>query len=262
MKKPKILEIISECEKLSFDSFGLFYTSEIKETDIKPYYWNHYIESYLLCNYRFSSIIRDINTFSQLDFTNKACKVFLTTNRDLYKEILKDSGMNWVNDDRLKQKFGFVSNGINVSFIDYDVLTKYLPPRSYELDSISHEFTHILLPAYINHSKSDLNHYWSNVIEEGFAVLLNKQYEEMYQMKKDLLSNQTYDLKSICYKQIKENGFFAIDQRYVTENYEYQYSATVVKFIDKYIRKDTQYKSSMPLSGIYAFTQKKLQSKN
>ena len=48
-KTPKIIEIIKECQKINFESFELFFTSEIKETDIKPYYWNHYVESYILC---------------------------------------------------------------------------------------------------------------------------------------------------------------------------------------------------------------------
>lgn len=143
-----IKNILKSCNLFTFSNLKIYFSSEISEKDLKPYYLNHYIEAYLLSNFRLSSLKSDLNGPSYIDTKN--VDVFITTDKDLYKKILREQGMHWVKEINLNYKFGFVSNGINLCYIDNEVLIKYLPPRSFELDSLSHEFTHILLPQYLN----------------------------------------------------------------------------------------------------------------
>ena len=252
MEKWKILEnALKECTVYTFSNLRIYYTSEIKESDLKPYYFPYYIEAYLLSNYRLSNLKIKIDNISNID--SKEVKIFLTTNKDLYKEILQDEGMLWVQDSDLKQKFGFVSRDINVIYIDYKVLTKYLPPRSYELDSLCHEFTHILLPQYLDMVWEEYNRYWNNIFDEGFAVLLNKQYKYIFNMRKDIQNIKDIDFRKISIKYLKENGFFTIDDRFVTENFEYQYCASIVKRIDELIAREQVKKNLEPLKGLFSY---------
>ena len=252
MEKGKILEnTLKECTVYTFSNLEIYYTSEIKESDLKPYYFPHYIEAYLLSNYRLSNLKKEIDNISNID--SKEVKIFLTTNKSLYQEILQDEGMLWVQDSDLKQKFGFVSRDINIIYIDYKVLTKYLPPRSYELDSLCHEFTHILLPQYLDMDREEYNRYWNNIFDEGFAVLLNKQYKYIFNMRKDILNIKDIDFRKISIKYLEENGFFTIDDRFVTENYEYQYCASIVKRIDELIAREQEEKNLKPLKGIFSY---------
>lgn len=252
MNKEKVLEkSLKEANIYTFSSLEIYYTSEIKESDLEPYYFSHYIEAYLLSNYRLSNLKYSIDKISDID--TKEVRVFITTNKELYKEILEDEGMFWVKDRNLKQKFGFVSGDINVTYIDYEVLTKYLPPRSFELDSLCHEFTHILLPRYLDMEWEEYNRYWNNIFDEGFAVLLNNQYKDIFNMKKDIQNIKDIDFSKIDIKYLRENGFFTIDDRFVTENFEYQYCASIVKRIDSIIRKDEEYSSEISLKGIFSY---------
>ena|GEM_PF-2922469 len=252
MKTGKILEnTLKECTVYTFSNLKIYYTSEIKESDLKPYYFPHYIEAYLLSNYRLSNLKKEIDNISNID--SKEVKIFLTTNKGLYKEILQDEGMLWVQDSDLKQKFGFVSRDINIIYIDYKVLTKYLPPRSFELDSLCHEFTHILLPQYLNMAWEEYNRYWNNIFDEGFAVLLNKQYKYIFNMRKDIQNIKDIDFRKISIKYLKENGFFTIDDRFVTENFEYQYCASIVKRMDELIAREQEEKNLKPLKGLFSY---------
>ncbi len=252
MERGKILEnALKGCSVYTFSNLKIYYTSEIKESDLIPYYFSHYIEAYLLSNYRLSYLKGEIDKISNID--SKEVKIFLTTDKGLYKEILQDEEMFWVQDRNLEQKFGFVSRDINIIYIDYEILTKYLPPRSYELDSLCHEFTHILLPQFLNMDWEEYNGYWNNIFDEGFAVLLNKQYKYIFNMKKDIQNIKEIDFSKISIKYLREKGFFTIDDRFVTENFEYQYCATVVKRVDEIIRKDERYGSETTLRGIFSY---------
>ncbi|KUK76985.1 MAG: hypothetical protein XD93_0606 [candidate division WS6 bacterium 34_10] len=252
MGKEKILEnALKECTVYTFSNLEIYFTSEIKESDLKPYYFSHYIEAYLLSNYRLSNLKREIDNISNID--SKEIKIFLTTDKGVYQEILQDEGMMWVEDSNLKQKFGFVSRDINVIYIDYKVLTKYLPPQSYELDSLCHEFTHILLPQYLDMDWEKYNRYWNNIFDEGFAVLLNKQYKYIFNMRKDIQNIKDIDFREISIKYLKENGFFTIDNRFVTENFEYQYCASIVKRIDELIIREQGEKNTKPLKGLFSY---------
>ena len=252
MEKEKILEnALKKCTVYTFSNLEIYYTPEIKESDLKPYYFPHYIEAYLLSNYRLSNLKKEIESISNID--SKKVKIFLTTDKVLYKKILRDEGMLWVQDSNLKQKFGFVSRDINVIYIDYEILTKYLPPRSYELDSLCHEFTHILLSQYLDMDWEEYNGYWNNIFDEGFAVLLNNQYKYIFNMKKDIQDIKDLDFKKISIKYLRENGFFTIDDRFVTENFEYQYCASIVKKIDKLITRKKGEENDKPLKGLFSY---------
>ncbi len=45
-------EVLRECNTYTFSNLKIYYTSEIEEKDLTPYYFPHYIEAYLLSNYR------------------------------------------------------------------------------------------------------------------------------------------------------------------------------------------------------------------
>ena len=239
----KIPNILENSKCLTWGNLEVYFTSEISEKDLKPYQFNHYKEAYILANFRLSSLdgIKDIGS--------KKVKIFLTTDNGLYKDILKDSGMNWVTDKDLVQRFGFVSEGMYIGYIDSKVLLRYLPPRSSQLDSLCHEFTHILLPQYLGLDRDVYNGYWNREFDEGFAVLLNSQFGYLYNLKKDYIPK--FDIISIKY--LKENGFFTVDGRFVDKNFEYQYCALVVSRIDEVVREHEGYMSEIPLSGIYGF---------
>jgi len=250
MKNPeKWKKVLKECNTYTFSNLKIYYTSEIKESDLKPYYFSHYIEAYLLSNFRLSILKQDLDRIS--DINEKRVKVFLTTDKELYRNVLKEEGMFWVKE--LKQKFGFVSKDINIIHIDYEVLTKYLPPRSSELDSLCHEFTHILLPQYLDMKWEEFNRYWNNIFHEGFAVLLNKQYKYIYNIKKDIDNNENIEFGKINMEYLSKKGFFTVDNRFITQNFEYQYCASIVKKIDDLIRKEKEYKNKRPLGGLFFY---------
>jgi len=252
MDKERILEnALKKCTVYTFSNLEIYYTPEIKESDLKPYYFPHYIGVYLMSNYRLSNLKKEIESISDID--SKEVKMFLTTDKVLYKKILHDKEMFWVQDSNLKQKFGFVSRGINILYIDYEVLTKYLPPRSNELDSLCHEFTHILLPQYLGMDREEYNRYWNNIFKEGFAVLLNNQYKYIFNMRKDIQDIKDIDFKKVSVKYLKEKGFFTIDNRFVTENFEYQYCATIVKKTDELISRKKGEESGRPLKGLFSY---------
>lgn len=253
--KENIKKMLKDCNLFEFSNLKIYSSSEISEIDLKPYYLNHYIEAYLLSNFRLSSLKHGLNKVSDIEAKN--VEVFITTNEGLYKKILDEQGMHWVTDKDLEQKFGFVSGGLNICYINKEVLTKYLPPKSSELDSLSHEFTHILLPQYLNIEWEEYNRYWNNIFDEGFAVLLNKQYKYIFNIRKDFVSNIEKGLNSISIEYLKENGFLKIDKRFVTESFEYQYCASIVKKIDDIIRKEDEYISEIPLRGIFLYLMRK-----
>ena len=242
-------KILKECNTYTFSNLKINYTPEIKESDLKPYYFLHYIEAYLLSNFRLSILKRDLNRIS--DINEKRVKVFLTADKEFYRDILKEEGMFWVKE--LKQKFGFVSKDINIIHIDYEVLTKYLPPRSSELDSLCHEFTHILVPQYLDMKWEEFNRYWNNIYDEGFAVLLNKQYKYICNIRKDIKNKENMEFSKINIEYLSKNGFFTVDDRFVTENFEYQYCASIVKKTDDLIRKEKEYKNKRPLGGLFSY---------
>lgn len=245
------IELFDRCNLLKFSNLNVYYTLEIKEDDLIPYYLNHCIEGYLLSNFRLSSLKSDLNNIS--DIETKQVDVFITTNKELFKEVMEKQRMVGVDDRRLEQKFGFVANGVAFFYMDYEILTKYLPPRSGELDSLSHEFTHILLPQYLNIEWEEYKRYWNNVFDEGFAVLLNKQYMAIFNMKKDFNDNRELNLSDVSIDYLKRNGFFKIDNRGVIKNFEYQYAAAVVERIDNVIRRDNEYTSNIPLRGFFKY---------
>jgi hypothetical protein len=252
MGKRKILENALEgCSVFTFSNLGIYYTSEIKVSDLKPYYFSHYIEAYLLSNYRLSNLKKEIENISDID--SKEVKIFLTTDKGLYKEILQDEGMLWVQDSDLEQKFGFVSRDIYINYIDYEILIKFLPPRSCELDSLCHEFTHILLSQYLDMDWEKYNRYWNNIFEEGFAVLLNKQYKYIFNMRKDIKDIKDIDFSKISIKHLRKKGFFTIDDRFITENFEYQYCASIVKKIDELITRKIGEGNDKPLRGLFCY---------
>lgn len=246
--KKKVKGILKDCNYLTFSNLKLYFTSEISEKDLKPYYFNHYIEAYILSNFRLSTLSGSLDGIN--DIKEKKVEVFLTSNKVLYQDILKQEGMLWV---KLKQKFGFVLYSINICYIDHEVLTRYLPPRSFELDSMCHEFTHILLPQYLNMNREEFSKYWNRLFDEGFAVLLNKQYRYTFNMQKDLESNAKYNLQKISLEYLRKNGLFKLDDRFVDENFGYQYCASIVKSIDDRIREEEGYISKIPLSGIFTY---------
>ncbi len=242
-------EVLRECNTYTFSNLKIYYTSEIEEKDLTPYYFPHYIEAYLLSNYRLSSLKEDLNILFDID--SKFVKIFLTTDKELYKGILKEEGMLWVKE--LKQKFGFVSRDINIIYIDYEILTRYLPPRSFELDSLCHEFTHILLSQYLNMEWDEFKRYWNNIFDEGFAVLLNKQYKYIYNIRKDIQNKENIKFNKVDIKYLSEKGFFTVDGRFVTENFEYQYCASIVKKIDELIIREQGDKNIKPLRGLFSY---------
>jgi hypothetical protein len=246
-----IKSILKDCKLFQLSNLKIYFSAEINEKNLEPYYFSHYTEAYLLSNFRFFRLKYELDRITNMEPKN--VEVFITTNKDLYKKILKDEGMSWVTEKDLEKGFGFVSGSINICYIDKDVLTKYLPPRSSELDSLCHEFTHLLLTQYLSMKWEEYDRYWNNIFEEGFAVLLNNQYKEIFNMKKDLEKNKKYNYNEISIRYLKENGFFKIDDRSITENFEYQYSASIVKKIDDSIRGNVEYSSEIPLRGIFSY---------
>lgn len=246
-------KILENNRHLDFGDLHIYFTDEVSEERMSEVYLPHYVEAYILSNYRLSLLGKEIFSFEDLDTKNKKVEVFITTEKQLYRSILYECGMKFVTEENLRNHFGFISGGVNIVYMDREGFDRWLPPKSSQLDSLAHEFTHILFHQYLNIKPRVLNKYWNNVLDEGFPVILNNQYGYIYNLKKNLASNTELDLKKISYRYLKKNGYFTIDNRGVLENYEYQYSAALVERIDGEIRKIEEYKSSKPLSGLFKF---------
>lgn len=251
MQKTFLSESMENCKKLIFEGFHLYYTSEISEEEVRFYCWNHYIEAYILSNLRLSYVIIPNFSMDDFDLKNKKIKMFLTSDRKLYGKILKENGMDKY--AKLEQGFGFVPYDVYAEFIDEDIIKNFLPINSRTLDEHSHEFTHLLIHYYFNIERKTFVEYCGYLIDEAIATLINNQFKYWYCMKMDLKNNKKIDLNKINVKNIRDDGILSVDNRYVEENFAYQYASLFVKTIDEKIRKTEKYKSDIPLSGLLSF---------
>lgn len=259
-KQSLLQKEVAKCSSIKFEGLEIYYTKDIELRDLLPYHYNHFLESYIVANMRIISLLENFSELSQLKLSDKICKVFITTNPDLFMRIGHSCFMDRVIGKDLPRRFGYVSQGINVNYMDSYAFKNFLPPRSTEIDGQSHEFTHILLSSYLE-TQCDRKKYWGSVFEEGFVTLLNNQFIDLYLMKKDLISNTVKGIEKINHTLLTKKGFFTIDNRSISVNYEYQYSAAVVAFVDKILRRTEEYKSTVPLSGILRFVNDHMNSK-
>lgn len=253
MKETYLLKLIKNCQELVFENLHLYYTSEISEEKIRFRCWNHYIEAYILSNLRLSYTLVPNFSMKDFDLKNKKAEMFLTSNAEEFKKILKECGMKWALGERLGESFGFVTGGIYTNYVSNEVINTYLPVGSYALDGDSHEFTHILIHYYLNTERNVFRKYCGSLIDEGIATLLNNQFRYLMKMRENLKKNKELDLNKISIENIREDGIMSIDHGYVEENFAYQYAALFTKIIDEKIRDTEKYKSNIPLSGLLSF---------